>query len=381
MLDTLTRAHTILRDLGDGLILRRSTPDDAEALGAFNASIHSDDGPDQPFEPVAIWTRDLLNGNHPTFGTDDFTIVEDTRTGKIVSTLNLISQTWTYAGIPFKVGRPELVGTHPDYRYKGLVRAQFEVAHQWSAERGEIAQAITGIPWFYRQFGYEMTMTLGGGRLGYVPHIPKLKDGETEPYRIRAATESDLPFMMDVYDQAVKRYLVACARDETLWHYEVFGKSERNVNGRAFCIVESTDGEPVGWFAHQRWLWGPTFPITLYELKPGVSWAAVTPSVLRYAQATGEAYAARDKKEPFGAFGFWLGSDHPVYHAMADRLPRDRKPYAWYLRVPDLPGFIRLIAPVLEERLAQSIMAGHSGEMKISFYRTGMRLVFEKGRL
>jgi hypothetical protein len=27
---------------------------------------------------------------------DDFTIVEDTRTGKIVSALNLIHQTWTY---------------------------------------------------------------------------------------------------------------------------------------------------------------------------------------------------------------------------------------------------------------------------------------------
>jgi hypothetical protein len=32
-----TQAHTILRDLGDGLILRRATPDDAEALAAFNA--------------------------------------------------------------------------------------------------------------------------------------------------------------------------------------------------------------------------------------------------------------------------------------------------------------------------------------------------------
>ncbi|HJW82738.1 MAG TPA: GNAT family N-acetyltransferase, partial [Anaerolineae bacterium] len=70
-----------------------------------------------------------------------------------------------------------------------------------------------------------------------------------------------------------------------------------------------------------------------------------------------------------------------VYHAIADRLPRERKPYAWYLRVPDLPGFIRHIAPVLEKRLAGSPVAGHTGETKISFYRTGLRLVFEKGRL
>jgi hypothetical protein len=40
----------ILRDLGDGLRLRRAMPDDTEALVAFNAKIHSDFGPDKPDE-------------------------------------------------------------------------------------------------------------------------------------------------------------------------------------------------------------------------------------------------------------------------------------------------------------------------------------------
>jgi hypothetical protein len=31
----------------------------------------------------------------------------------------LISQTWTYGGIPIAVGNPELVGTHPEYRGRG----------------------------------------------------------------------------------------------------------------------------------------------------------------------------------------------------------------------------------------------------------------------
>ena len=33
-------------------------------------------------------------------------------------------------------------------------------------------------------------------------------------------------------------------------------------------------------------------------------------------------------------------------------LPRIRKPYAWYLRVPDIAGFLDTITPVLEQRLA-----------------------------
>lgn len=47
----------------------------------------------------------------------------------------------------------------------------------------------------------------------------------------------------------------------------------------------------------------------------------------------------------------------------------------------DLPDFLRLIAPVLERRLAESVAVGHSGEVKIGFYRKGVRLRFERGRL
>src|SRR5260370_563284 len=90
-------------------------------------------------------------------------LVEDTRNGAIVSSINLINQTWSYEGIPFKVGRPELVGTLPDYRQRGLIRKQFEVLHAWSAERGQKLQAITGIPFYYRQFGYEFAVSMGSG--------------------------------------------------------------------------------------------------------------------------------------------------------------------------------------------------------------------------
>jgi hypothetical protein len=36
---------------------------------------------------------------------------------------------------------------------------------------------------------------------------------------------------------------------------------------------------------------------------------------------------------------------------------------------------------VLEQRLAASPLVGYSGELKVTFYRSGLRLVFEQGRL
>ncbi|MFC2037860.1 GNAT family N-acetyltransferase, partial [Chloroflexota bacterium] len=238
-----------------------------------------------------------------------------------------------------------------------------------------------GIPWYYRQFGYEMVMTLGGGRVGYEPQVPKLKDGEADPYRVRPAKEADLPFIAQVYERGTQRSLVACLRDESLWQYELAGRREKNVNRRDLCVVETTAGEPVGFVSLPTTLWNGRMGVTSYELRPGASWLAVSPSVVRHLWETGTKYADQDPKQEMGAFAFFLGTEHPVYHVLQSRLPHPLNPYAWYLRVPDVLGFVRHVAPVLERRLAESVLVGYSGELKISLYRDGLRLVFEEGRL
>ena len=179
-----TKQQSMLRDIGNGLIMRRSMPTDADALAEFNARLHSDDAADAAC--LSAWTHDLLSGDHPTFSPNDFTLIEESASGKIISTMNTISQTWSYEGIKFGVGRPELVGTLPEFRNRGLVRLQFEEIHKWSAERGELVQAIIGIPFYYRQFGYEMALDLDGRRFGYEAQVPILKDSEAEHYVIRA---------------------------------------------------------------------------------------------------------------------------------------------------------------------------------------------------
>jgi len=373
-----TKQKTILRDLGNGLVMRRSIPEDADALAKFNGEIHGDNEADG--QRVAAWTRDLLTRPHPTLRPDDFTIVEETASGRILSSLNLIPQTWTYEGIEFGVGRPELVGTAPEFRNRGLVRAQFEEIHKWSAERGHLVQAITGIPYYYRQFGYEMALDLAGRRFGYEANVPKLKDGEEEPYRIRPAMEADLSFITEIYEHAIRRHAIACKRTPEIFQYELNGQSENNSDHYVMFIIEDKTGEPLGYFQHPHWPGRTGVSALWYELKPGVSWLAVTPTVVRHLWNKGQEYAKRDGKTGT-SFGFMLGAQHPVYEALGKNLPSIHDPYSWYLRVADLPGFLNHIKPALEKRLAESIASGHSREIKISFYRDGLRLVIEKGRL
>ena len=369
-----------IRDLGNGLILRRGSKRDASALAAFNARIHSDNGPDQPDQRIAAWTRDLLAKPHPTLTPADFTIVEETATRRIVSSLNLIPQTWTYEGVPFGVGRPELVGTFPEFRGRGLIRIQFEEVHKWSEARELPVQAITGIPYFYRQFGYEMALDLAGRRFGFEPNVPRLKKGERETYRIRKAAQADLRFVAGIYAETQKRYAVSGVRGVDILAYELTAQSRNSANHFELCIIEDPRGRRIGYLQHAPNLGMTGLSAVGYELKPGASWLDVTPAVVRYLWETGGRIAKRDGQNRT-SFGFLLGAEHPVYSVLGDSLPSVRTPYAWFLRVPDLPGFLRLIAPALEKRLADSLAAGYSGDLKIGFYGDGVRMVFERGRL
>ncbi len=262
------------------------------------------------------------------------------------------------------------------------LKKQFEVIHRWSEENGDLLQVITGIPYYYRLFGYEMAMNLHGGRIGYPVHIPRQKDGEKETYLFRPAVEADIPFLTELYKLGCKRSLVACEWDEGLWRYELSGKSEKNVNRVEVRIIETTDGTPCGFITHPPFTWGEMMAVQWYEVKPGTSWMDVTHAVIRYLEVVYQQLQSdHGEKKPFGGFGFWLGEDHPVYHTIPDRLPRVRKPYAWYLRVADIAAFLRQISAVLEARLVDSPVTGYSGEVKLSFYRDGVKLVFDKGKL
>ncbi len=69
--DALTRGsegdRKVLRDLGYGLFLRRATAADTEAVAALNGEVHAD-APQTFSAGIAAWTRDLMCGNHPTYG-------------------------------------------------------------------------------------------------------------------------------------------------------------------------------------------------------------------------------------------------------------------------------------------------------------------------
>ena len=376
----------VVKQLGDGLVIRRGRKSDAAALQAFYAEILREPGdPPGPENPVGIWTCDLFTRPHPATGPRNLTIVEETSTGRIVSALCLIPQTWAYDGVEFGVGQVELVATDSAYRNRGLIREQMQFVHRRSKRNGHLVQVIEGIPYFYRQFGYEMCLPLLGFRGGPASSLPgpgpqRSGAGPGAGYRLRAAGEADIPFLREVYDRGRARSLVSSVWEDDVWRYQLAGHSPGSATGLEWRIIEDAGARRCGYLAYPPRFQEGAFNVVQLELAEEESWPALTPAILEYVREAGER-CAEQSGEPFSTFRFMLGTEHPAYRATSAAMPISRPPYAWYVRVPDLPAFVRCIAPVLERRLAASEVAGYTGGLVLSFYLDGLRLVFEEGRV
>ena len=347
-------------DLGNGLVRRWSTVADQEKIAQCLGTVFRP-SPDAPLNVrVMDESRIMMSGAYPFMGPGDFALVEDASHPDcpVVACTCYWRHTWTYGGIPFGVGRPEMVATLPAYRNRGLVRALFEMFHARSTARGDLVQAITGIPHFYRQFGYEYVLDLGGDRFVEASAIPERKDDAPEPYQWRVATADDVPHLTALYNQGRSQSLIWHEAGDSYWHAHatswddpaVQGKDPTQIGlfGRLYMIVDAA-GAVCGYVLPLTRRRAKTLWVFALQLYPTVSWPAVMPSLLRLLRAHGEQTPAiiADAK-PFSEIGFNLGRVHPAYTAMGETLAaRCEQPYAWYLRVADIPGFLRHITPCL----------------------------------
>jgi GNAT superfamily N-acetyltransferase len=368
---------TLLEELGNRLVLRAARPDDAEQVVALNGEMHAEPGTSGPDEAIIEWTRDLFDLAHPTFRVDETTVVEDTATKRIVSTVFTIRQWWSYAGTLLLLSRPELVATDPAYRRRGLIRAQFDAIHRRGDSAGEMLQFITGIPWYYRQLGYDYALDLA-------PH-PTIRAGSTpievDPrWSVRPATSDDIAFLATVDSAtAARSSFLRCVRDEATWRLELARRPGALLSCGVFVIeqIEAPDGspEPIGYAVHQNRAWGSQLPLRAFELLPGRSWLGPTAAVLAHAQQCAREHSLA------GVTLAWP-DEHPALRCAHTRLaPPFGANYGLYVRVPELPAFLRAIASVLDRRLEASPATNFSGDLHLDFYIEGLSMSFKDGRL
>jgi len=340
------------RVAGPGLTLRRATPTDGERLVAFNRLLQG--------ETAAAHVAYLLDGQHPDFRADDFLVVVD-RDGRIVSSLCLLEVRWRLGHTTLTLGQPEYVGTLPEFRGRGLIRRQFEIAHRRMTKRGLAFGLIGGVPYYYRTFGYEYAVDFSSvGTLTAAEHRARI--ASPPGVAVRRAEEGDVPALIALAEGSAAGADIGTEVREPAWRWST--RANRLDATGAEDWIALRNGRPIG-SARVR---ADTGVLSL-------DW--LTGDEVAAAALIGAAFAAP------GATVVRIGMACPptIRRWIAALALRPGHPNALQIRVNDPPAALRQLAPELERRIAASPFAGLSQPIDLGFYRHGLRLVVEAGRI
>ncbi len=340
-------------NLSAGLRLRTVSDErDVERFIAFNAAVNG--------ESEGVICRRLLYG-HPTVRREDFVLIEDEKSGEVVSSTCLIPWRFRLEGITLDVAMLEMVLTHPDYRKRGLVRTQVQHFHETVRARGFDLCVITGIAYYYRQFGYAYALDLDAADSLPAWRIPERLAPLAQAYHLRPAASADAPLLAALYEQGMQGLGFCTLRTAEYWRYLL-----ERAQAPMWLLEERESGRAVGYLST--------------ALLPGNRGIRVSESVVPGYEA-GLAVFGALKGETNGEIQLgWPQTGALVQ--LARSLGSTPLPgYQWLVRIPDTAAWLRKIGPALEERLAASPAAGLTGELIINLYREGFRLRFAAGRL
>ena len=161
-------------------------------------------------EDVRGITRRFVE-NHPDMGNENFFMVK--KGDEVAAGLLLLPQTWIIDGVEIKVAEMGCVGTRPEHRRKRLQEILNDKFDSYAKENGYDLCALAGIPYFYRQFGYQYAI-----ELNFSAEIDAKKIPDTEPVlQRREITESDTPKMDAILRSTQQRYFVKSTRTNGVW--------------------------------------------------------------------------------------------------------------------------------------------------------------------
>ena len=310
-----------------------------------------------------VWglTCENLLHHHPGVLRDDFVFVEDERTGEIVSTTCLLPWKCKYEDVTLNAAMLEEVGTHPEYRQRGLIRAQMGRFHRSVEDRGFDFSIIWGIPYFYRQFGYTYVFDMLTADTIPAWEIPEAGKSEKSRYMIRKAVLEDAEVLAGLYQRSRASLQIYDTRDLNYWKFLL-----KRMKYPARLIIDTITGEAVGYFCVEK-----------LEEKEGIK-------VFESAIFSFDAgmFVFRHLKLEYGneiQLGWPETGELVKLGRSLGSAPM--AVYQWLLRVPDIVGLISKISPVLERRIERSVFKDMTRDFCVNLYKRAFTLRFRHGKL
>ncbi len=324
--------------LSDSLVLHPvRTPRDAASFIALNEAVTGEGQ-----------LCDRLLHHHPGVTFDYFSGVEDTGRSEFISSTCRIPWQLVYDGICLNVAMLEMVVTHPDYRRRGLIRAQVNHFHQTVLDADYDLCIIQGIPYYYRQYGYAYALDHTPFDTLEARQVPEMDSNFPAPFSLRPALLDDAVVLTELYQLEMRRHALITQRGESYWRYLL-----EDARYPVWVVAESRTGRVVGYVCVEA---SEKQPVRVVESAIGNHEQGM--AVLRWlkAEQPGEIRIA--------------GSERTTLVRIARSLGSVRKPCGqWLVRVPSFARLLLAIGPVLESRLSEAGCTNLTAELTLNMYR------------
>jgi hypothetical protein len=352
---------TSRKDLGDGLVIKTADDQaDVERVMALDCVVFDD--------KVGALCQQLFL-NHPDIPISNLIFVEDESKGEIVSTLCLIPWKWKYDETTLNIGEMGIVGTAEAYRNRGLIRSQVDYFKTLLNDGEFDISIIQGIPYFYRQFGYEYSIPLEMNCYMELHQIPDLKENENPKFTCRLATSDDLPLMQKLYDETSNDFGIYTLKNEGIWRY-LSENSPKTCTACDMWVVEDANKQMVGYFFTAKHPFGNSLSVA--EVSK-LSYDASLDVLRQLKKLAVEGNKPNIRLNlPKNCEFVKVAKYHGAY---------ERDNYAWQIYIPDMVRFFSKIAPTLEKRLSSSPFAGLTEDVRIGFYTEKIVIHFDNGQV
>lgn len=352
--------HTVVDALGPEWVMQSARSEDVERIAQFNEQI---------FRPsIGVWTRTLLTGNHPTVSASDFVLIENSFTGEIAASLALVTQKWLFEGIPINVAQIELVGTAVEYRGRGLVRKEMIWFDHKAKEKKCLLGCVQGVPTLYKKLGYHFAIDLKVGAMLWLDQMP----GATTNggCKVRAASLGDVVDLVNLHNANLQHLAIRSEMNEALWTYQELQPPDSEHACETY-VLESADGID-GYMRLGRYL-------RLGRLVVRELVCKTYDDMIKALHFAGQ--LAREQELP--SILLRMQMSHPAVQIVRSWGAQNLEPYAWQVHVFDWLAFFDLILPVLERRLAGTLLYNTSRELliEIADEGNGLYLRLHRGRV
>ncbi len=252
-----------------------------------------------------------------------------------------------------------LVATHPEYRHRGLQRLLNEEFDKHIRENGYHLAAIEGIPYFYRQFGYEYAVTLDEWTAISIDKLPSQAMPGIFPLQ-----PDEVPMVMSILETSQRKYLVHSIRSPQEWATQENAGIVGEHKSKTYVIRVA--GEISAYF--RAGVEGKA--IILYEITETDE--VISKEIVVFLRKIGEENGATELVSRVGYI-------EPLNKYLLDLGAHKRRPYAWQTKIVNLKRVLEKITPVFEERIRHSTLVGYTGMISLNLYVVTVTLTFNNG--